>query len=110
MTRLDRLLRAYRDKGFHVVAIAQDDTKTVQKIKPLVTSKKFLLTVIADSNKEIGNRYNVRQHPTCFLIAKDGTVVHHAQGYIPGDEDQLEGLVRSLLDLEPLPAGSESPK
>ena len=110
MTRLDRLHRAYRDKGFHVVAIAQDDAKTVQKIKPLVTSKKFLMTVIADSNKEIGNRYNVRQYPTCFLIAKDGAIVHYAQGYIPGDEDQLEGLVRKLLGLEPSPAGSGSAK
>lgn len=110
MTRLDGLHRAYRDRGFHVVAIAQDDTKTVQKVRPLITGKKFLMTVIVDSNKEIGNRYNVRQYPTCFLIDRDGSIVHYAQGYIPGDEDQLEDLVRKLLSLEPLPAGSGSSK
>jgi cytochrome c biogenesis protein CcmG, thiol:disulfide interchange protein DsbE len=101
MAKLDQLDRTYRDRGFHVVAIAQDDQKTMQKVKPLVASKKFVMTVIVDSKKEIGNRYSVRQYPTCFLIAKDGAIAHYAQGYIPGDENRLESLVRGLLGLDP---------
>ncbi len=107
MTKLDAIGRRYRDNGFHVVAIAQDDAKTLQKVKPLISSKKFVMTVIVDSNKEIGNLYNVRQYPTCYLIAKDGSIVHYAQGYLPGDEERIEELVRNLLGLAPLPAGRE---
>lgn len=100
LPELDRLHRTYREKGFNVVAIAQDDTKTVKKVKPYVKQRKYEMIVLLDSNKEVGNRYSVRAHPTSFLIDTDGSIVHFAQGYNKGDEKELEALVRGLLGLE----------
>lgn len=99
MPELDKLHQTYKDKGFKVLAIAQDDPKTAQKVKPMIQSQKYSMVVIADSDKEIGRKYNVRQYPTSFLVSQDGTIAHYAQGYLPGDEKKLEGLVRGLLGL-----------
>jgi peroxiredoxin len=94
---LDRLDRAYRGRGFRVVAVSQDDPKTAQKVKPFVQSKGFEMIVIADPKKEIGNVYHVRQIPTAFLIGRDGSIVHFAQGYVPGDDVKWEEMVQGLL-------------
>jgi peroxiredoxin len=100
LPELDRLHRTYRDKGFQVVAIAQDCTKTCKKVKPYVRQRKYEMIVLLDTNKKVGNKYSVRAHPTSFLIDTDGSIVHFAQGYNKGDEKELEELVRGLLGLE----------
>lgn len=97
LPELDRLDRTYRDRGFRVIAISQDDPKTAQKVKPFVQSRGFGMIVIADPKKEIGNAYHVRQIPTAFLIDRDGSVVHFAQGYVPGDDAKWEELLKGLL-------------
>jgi len=101
MPELDRLHKTYRDRGFAVVAIAQDDTRTASKVKPYIDSNKFAFFAASDPTKSIGNAYNVRQYPTSFLIRQDGTVAYFAQAYLPGDEKKVEALVRELLGLEP---------
>jgi len=99
MPELDRLHRTYRDKGFQVVAISQDDNRTVGTVQSYIQSKKYQFIVLVDPDKKIGNLYNVRQYPTSFLVAQDRTVRHFAQGYLPGDEKKLESLIRTLVGL-----------
>lgn len=108
LPELDRLHRAYREKGFSVVAISQDDPKTMRAVKPYVEQRKFEMLVLLDPNKEVGNKLNVRLHPTSFLVGQDGSVVHFAQGYSPGDEKALEGKVREMLGLGAGEGDSES--
>ncbi len=97
MPELDRLHRTYRDNGFQVVMISEDDPKTMGKVKPAIQSRKYEFLVLLDPDKKIGNAYNVRQYPTSFLVKGDGTIAHFAQGYLPGDEKKLEGLVVGLV-------------
>ena len=97
LPELDKLHRAYRDRGFQVVAISEDGPKTVLGVKALVSQKKWEMLVLVDTNKGVGNLYNVRKYPTSYLIAQDGTIAHFALGYMPGDEKQLEERVVSLL-------------
>jgi peroxiredoxin len=99
LPELDRMHRAYRDMGFTVVAISQDDPKTMRAVKPYVEQRKFEMLVLLDPEKQVGNKLNVRLHPTSFLVGQDGSVVHFAQGYSPGDEKALEGKVREMLGL-----------
>ncbi len=100
MPELDRIHKTYRAQGFAVVAIAQDDTRTVGKVKPYIDSSKFEFLAATDPSKSAGNAYNVRAYPTSFLIKQDGTVAYFAQGYLPGDEKKIESLVRELLGME----------
>jgi len=97
LPELDKLHRAYRDRGFKVVAIAEDDPKTVLGVKQIVTQKKWEMIILTDTKKDVGNSFNVRNYPTSFLIAQDGTIVNFAQGYMPGDEKPLEAKVVGLL-------------
>jgi peroxiredoxin len=106
MPELDRIHKTYRDRGFAVVAIAQDETRTVGKVKPYIDSNKFEFLAATDPSKSVGNAYNVRAYPTSFLIKQDGTVAYFAQGYLPGDEKKIESLVRELLGME---TGEQAP-
>ena len=83
--------------------MASDDQKTVSNVKPHVKSRGWKFPVIVDSKREIGNKYNVRNYPTSFLIAPDGKIVKATMGYRPGDEKVLEEEILALL-----PKGSES--
>jgi peroxiredoxin len=94
---LDKLYLKYKDQGFKVLLIAQDDPKTIQKVKGVVAQMKIQSAVLADPNKVVGNAYNVKNYPTSFLIAKDGTVAHFTQGYMRGDEKVLEQKLVGLL-------------
>ena len=107
LPELDKLYRTYRDRGFQVVALSQDDPKSVLAVKPLVTQKKWEMIVLTDTKRDVGNLFNVRNYPTSFLIAQDGTIASFAQGYMPGDEKQLEAKVVGLLGGEAgTPSGS----
>ena len=53
LPELDRLHRTYREDGFRVVAIAQDCTKTVKKVKPYVRQRKYEMIVLLDTNSYI---------------------------------------------------------
>ena len=106
MPELDRIHKTYRDRGFAVLAIAQDESKNVGKVKPYIESNKFEFIAATDPTKSVGNAYNVRAYPTSFLIKPDGTIAYFAQGYLPGDEKKIESLVRELLGLE---TGEQAP-
>lgn len=106
MPELDRIHKTYRDRGFAVVAVAQDEARSAGKVKPYIESNKFEFFAATDPTKSVGNAYNVRAYPTSFLVKQDGTIGYFAQGYLPGDEKKIEGLVRGLLGLE---TGQEAP-
>ena len=99
LPELDRLHRTYREHGFQVVAISEDDPRTLQGVDPLIRQKKYEFLVLVDPKNDVGNSFNVRNYPTSFLVAKDRTVAHFAQGYTPGDEKTVEQRIRGLLGL-----------
>jgi thiol-disulfide isomerase/thioredoxin len=103
LPKLDELSQKYAEAGFTLITVASDDQKTVSNVKPHVKSRGWKFPVIVDSKREIGNKYNVRNYPTSFLIAPDGKIVKATMGYRPGDEKVLEEEILALL-----PKGSES--
>jgi thiol-disulfide isomerase/thioredoxin len=103
LPKLDELSQKYGEAGFTLITVASDDQKTVSNVKPHVKSRGWKFPVIVDSKREIGNKYNVRNYPTSFLIAPDGKIVKATMGYRPGDEKVLEEEILALL-----PKGSES--
>ena len=94
---LEKLHAKYSKQGFKVVLLSQDDPKTLQGVKPLVKQMKLSMVVLVDPKRDVGNAYKVRNYPTSFLIAQDGTIAHFAQGYMKGDEKALETKVVGLL-------------
>ena len=97
LPKLDELHAKYAEAGFTLLTIASDDQKTISKVKPHVKSRGWDFPVILDSKREIGNKYNVRNYPTSYLIGQDGRIVKVHVGYRPGDEKSLEEEIVQLL-------------
>jgi cytochrome c biogenesis protein CcmG, thiol:disulfide interchange protein DsbE len=104
--QLQKIWEKYQKDGFTLLGVASDDQKTAAKIKPLILSKGFKFTVVTDGDRKIGNLYNVRNYPTTVLIAPDGGIASLGQGYLPGDEKELEAKIRALLGLPPAESSS----
>jgi len=103
LPKLQEVYEKYKDRGFTLVGIPSDDQKSAAKIKPMIQSKKFNFPNVPDTDRKIGNLYNVRNFPTTVLIAPDGSISVVAQGYRPGDEKELEEKIAALL------GGGETP-
>lgn len=108
LPKLDELQKKYADAGFTLLTIASDDQKTISKVKPHVKSRGWEFPVILDSKREIGNKYNVRNYPTSYLIGQDGKIVKVHVGYRPGDEKSLEEEIVSLLPEKPVKTDAKS--
>ena len=80
-----------------LVAVSVDDSRTIPKVKPLVTSKNWPYDVLIDPNGDLRRAMNVTNPPTTFLIDKAGNIVFTHTGYLEGDENELEEKIAALV-------------
>jgi len=102
LPEVQKILAAYKEKGFSVVAISADGPADEAKVRPYVRSQKFEFTVIPDPDGELQRRFQVEALPTTLLVTAEGMIVHRSVGYRRGDEILLENRVRFLLGLPEL--------
>jgi peroxiredoxin len=50
-----------------------------------------------DGDKTLAQRYRINSMPTLFIIDKNGLVRFVHQGFRPGDEDQIDRAIQSLM-------------
>ena len=63
--------------------------------------------VALDPNGKIAKRLNAQLMPTTILLDMDGVIRWMHQGYLPGDEIEIESRIQALLGLqEPAPITS----
>lgn len=95
---LDKMGQTYKDKGLVVIAISVDDSKTVNKVKSLIKSRRYQFLVLLDTAQEVQNLYQVKDvMPTDYLIDARGNIRKTHAGYKAGDEVTFEKEVVSLL-------------
>ncbi|HEB85093.1 MAG TPA: TlpA family protein disulfide reductase [Bacteroidetes bacterium] len=87
----------YQDRGFTLLAISVDNTRSVGKVRPYIRSQKFDFPVLLDTDNEVLKRYRGTNVPHAVLIAPDGTVSKVWIGYHPGEEKQIEEAILRLL-------------
>ena len=94
-------LKPYSDEfdslNVTLLAISQDKTRAVPKVKPFAQSHKWQYTVVLDPENELRDSYNVQAMPTFFIINEDKEIIFIHQGYKPGDEELIIAKVRELL-------------
>jgi cytochrome c biogenesis protein CcmG/thiol:disulfide interchange protein DsbE len=79
------LYHEYKDRGFKVLAISTDGSRTAGKVRSFVKDRGMDFTVLLDSNQEVFSRkYKGRGIPYGFLIDNDGKILHSVTGYLPG--------------------------
>lgn len=79
-----------------LLAISQDKSRAVPKVKPFAASHNWTYTVVLDPENTMRNKYNVQAMPTFFIIDQNKLIVFTHQGYKPGDEELIVAKIREL--------------
>ena len=99
MKHLDRYDTIYSDKGFKVLMINQDTPRSMGKVRSYIRSQKYQFLVGLDPNQKIAQKLNGMIMPTLILIDKNGQITWRHQGYMPGEEVEIERQIRLVLGL-----------
>ncbi len=100
MIFLEEFHKKYSETGFRVLAISTDSPKSMSKVKSYIRAKKYSFLVGLDPNQEVAKKMNAMLLPTVVLIDSDRKVSWYHQGFVPGDEKEIEAQILKLLDLE----------
>ncbi len=77
------------ETGVKLYAVAVDNTRTKNRVKPLVDTKEWSYDIILDENQDFQRGMNVNLPPHAFLLNGEGVVVWQHSGYTAGDEEEL---------------------
>ena len=100
MIFLEEFHQKYNVNSFRVLAISTDSPKSMSKVKSYIRAKKHTFLVGIDPNQEIAKKMNALLMPTTLILNKDRKVSWYHQGFIPGDEKEIEAQIRALLYLD----------
>ncbi|OMP31744.1 TlpA disulfide reductase family protein [Mangrovimonas sp. DI 80] len=89
---LDAIGEVYADwmdeTNVKLYAISVDDSRTVKRVKPLVSGKGWEFEVLLDTNGDLKRLLNAPTVPVT-LIVKDNKILFRHSGYAPGSEEEL---------------------
>jgi hypothetical protein len=72
----------------------------MSRVKSYIRSKKYKFIVGLDPNKQVAQKMNALLLPTSLIINQQREVVWIHQGYLPGDEIEIEEQIRHALNLD----------
>ena len=107
MIFLEGFHKKYSDQGFRVLAISTDSPKSMSKVKSYIRAKKHTFLVGLDPNQEVAKKMNAMVMPTVILIDKDRKVSWYHQGFIPGDENEIETQILKFLNVNRTKVGDK---
>jgi peroxiredoxin len=79
-----------------LVAVTIDTQRALAKVKPMVEAKGWTYTILSDPNQQLRNALNFQTIPQTFVLDKEGNIVYNHNGYVPGDEYELEDKLKEL--------------
>jgi cytochrome c biogenesis protein CcmG, thiol:disulfide interchange protein DsbE len=100
LRNLQALFEKYSSQHFSILAINQDDEKSVAKVTAYIASQNYTFQIIVDPNNEIAEMFNIQNIPFSILYDRHGTVAYQAIGYKPGDEKKLEAAIENVFSKE----------
>ena len=93
--KLEALSDKYKDNGFEIVGISEDDDK--DGIKSFASELGAEFPLIWDENKSIASKWQPKSMPSTFVVDRKGIVRFVHLGYHDGEEAEIEKEVKSLL-------------
>ena len=97
MKYLDQYHQDYADKGFKVLMINQDTPRSIGKVKSYIRSQNHQFLVSLDPNKALAKKLNGLVMPTLILVDKGGAIKWRHQGYVPGEEVEIQRQIENLI-------------
>jgi peroxiredoxin len=78
---------------FNFFAVSEDDSRTINRVKPLVDGKNWDFTVLLDKNQDLKRQLNLMNVPYTLVI-KEGKIIYRHPGFVLGDEDALLKVIK----------------
>ena len=100
MKELDKLNIKYADRGFEVVSINIDNTRSMSKVKSFVNSQKYSFTVLSDPRAAFFRKMGGKVMPFVIISDSTGKIINQHVGYNPGDEKELEKEILEILNFQ----------
>ena len=100
MPSIERLHKAYGDKGLSVVAVSVDAYANDDSVRAFARSLGVTFEILHDSTMEIANTYQATGYPQTFVIGKEGAIRKKWVGDADWSSPGNRALVAQLLGLE----------
>ncbi len=81
-----------RDYNVELIAITIDNQRALPKVPGIVETKGWNYTIFAGNEEAMRNAFNFQTIPQT-VVAKAGKILHEHNGYVPGDEINLEKII-----------------
>lgn len=79
-----------------LAAITIDNARALTQVKPIIEEKGWEYHVLVDSKQELQQALNFQAIPQTFVVDASGNIVYQHEGYTPGDEYELEKVLKQL--------------
>lgn len=83
--------------GLQLVAVSIDDARNIPRVPTIVNSKGWEYTILTDENKDLARAMNVNNPPQTILLDEQGNIVYVHNGYVEGNEYELEEKIKELV-------------
>ncbi len=94
---LDDIAELYPDwqKAYNVelLAITIDNQRALPKVPGIVETKGWEYTIFAGNEEEMRSAFNFQTIPQTLVADKNGNIIFEHNGYVSGDEVELEKVV-----------------
>ena len=85
-----------KETGVKVIAISVDDSRTANRVAPLISGKGWQFDTYIDINSEFKRQMNVNLLPHVFIIDGVGNIVWQKVAYNEGDETLIEDELKKI--------------
>jgi len=97
MPGMEQLWQKYKDQGFVIVAISNDDEDSRSRIKTFQKKLNLSFPILLDPESEVNDIYQVSSMPTSFLIDANGKIISRIVGTEEWSSPDAVQLVEGLL-------------
>lgn len=97
MFYLDKIQKKFKNKGVNVLCVNTDKIKSIPKAKAFIKQKRYDMLVALDPSLSVYRKLSIALMPTLMIFDKDGNIVFRKEGYISGDELEIEKNVEVIL-------------
>jgi len=99
---LDAIAELYEEwqeeYNVELIAISIDTRRQLAKVKPMVETKGWPFLILSDANNTLTNVLNYQTIPQTYLVDTNGQIVYSHNGYLPGDEYELEDKLKAIKE------------
>lgn len=99
----------YRKQGLRLVGITEMSTDP-KVISAELKDLGVRYPAVTDFGERIAARYRIEAHPTTYILDRTGRIRHVEEGFLKGDEIEMQKIVEKLLGERPVAKSTRTAK